>query len=87
MKQWPKNGSKVTFKGTHMLWFKNIIADAERLLEIGKEYTVAKIGLNSSWCSVVLEEFPDTKFALSFFEYSKDLTTDEVKNQNKTSHD
>lgn len=78
-KQWPSIGSKVVFKGTHMLWFQNIIKDANELLEIGKEYTITKLGLNSSWCSVVLEEFPDKKFALSFFTHSKDHTTRELK--------
>jgi hypothetical protein len=76
-KQWPKVGSKVTFKGTQMFWFTNIIKDAEELLEIGKEYTVSKIELASSWCGVILEEFPEKKFALSWFTYDKDLTTQE----------
>lgn len=86
MKQWPKVGSKVTYKGTHMLWFPNIIKDAEELLEVGKEYTISKLGLNSSWCSVVLEEFPDKKFALSFFQYDKELTTKEIKNETQNSN-
>jgi len=85
MKQWPKIGSKVTFKGTHMLWFQNIIKDAEELLEVGKEYTISKLGLNSSWCSVVLEEFPDKKFALSFFTYDEELTTEEVMKKERES--
>ena len=36
-----------------------------------------KIELASSWCGVILEEFPDKKFALSFFEYPQELTTEE----------
>ena len=79
MKQWPKVGSKVTFRGTHMFWFTNIVKDANELLELDKEYTIFKLGLNSSWCSVVLEEFPEHKFSLSFFTYDKELTTQEVK--------
>jgi hypothetical protein len=79
MKQWPKTGSKVTFKGVHLFWFVNIIKDADELLEVGKEYTVSKIELASSWCAVILKEFPDKKFALSFFNYPKELTTEEVK--------
>lgn len=78
MKQWPKKGSKVIYKGTHHFWFTNIIKDAETLLEIGKEYTVAELKLASSWCGVRLEEFPDKLFALSFFNYEKELTTEEV---------
>jgi hypothetical protein len=79
MKQWPKIGSKVTFTGTRMFWFVNMVKDANELLEIGKEYTISKIELASSWCGVVLEEFPEHKFSLSFFTYDKELTTQEVK--------
>lgn len=77
MKLWPKVGSKIKYKGTHKFWFTNIVKDAEDLLEIGKEYTVSKIELASSWCGVIVEEFPDNKFALSFFEYTEELTTEE----------
>ena len=77
-KQWPKNGSKVIFKGTRMFWFKNMIENANKLLEVDKEYTISKIELASSWCAVILEEFPDNKFALNWFEYTKDLTTQEA---------
>ena len=76
-KQWPKVGSKATFKGTTQFWFTNIKKDAEDLLEVGKEYTVAKIELASSWCGVILEEFSDKKFSLNWFSYEKDLTTKE----------
>jgi len=78
MKQWPKAGSKVKFNGSGMFWFKNIRKDAEDLLEIGKEYTITKIELASSWCAVILDEFPDKKFGLNWFSYEKDLTTEEV---------
>jgi hypothetical protein len=70
MKPLPDIGSKITYKGTpQYFWFKNIIEDANNLLVIGKEYTIFKMRLNSSWISVVLEEFPDHKFSLSFFDY------------------
>jgi hypothetical protein len=82
MKQWPKIGSKVIFKGVHMFWFQNIVKDANELLELGKEYTISKLKLNSSWCSVVLEEFPEHKFSLSFFDYDKELTLEEATNNN-----
>ena len=78
MKQWPKIGSKITYKGTHMFWFTNIVKDANELLEIGKDYTISKLELASSWCGVVVEEFPEKKFALSFFTYDKELTSEEV---------
>ena len=77
MKQWPKIGSKVTFRGTTMFWFVNIVKDANELLEVGKEYTISKLELASSWCAVILEEFPEHKFSLSFFDYVKELTTEE----------
>lgn len=79
MKQWPKLGSKVKYTGTSKwFFFKNILEDANELLEIGKEYTISKIELASSWCGVQLEEFPDKKFSLSWFVYEKELTTEEV---------
>jgi predicted phosphohydrolase len=78
MKQWPKIGSKITYKGTHTFWFTNIVEDANNLLESGKEYTITKLELASSWCGVRIKEFPDHKFALSFFDYPKEITTEEV---------
>ena len=84
MKQWPKSGSKVTFRGvTQPFWFSNIIKDANDLLEIGKEYTITKIELASSWCAVILDEFPDKKFSLSWFVYEKELTTEEVMKEER----
>lgn len=76
-KLWPKVGSKVTCKGTHKFWFTNIVQDAENLLELDKEYTVARLTLASSWCGVELKEFPSKLFALSFFNYDKELSTEE----------
>ena len=78
MKQWPKIGSKVTFKGTTKFWFTNIVEDANTLLVVSKEYTIAKLELASSWCGVVLEEFPEHKFALNWFTHEKELTTPEA---------
>ena len=75
MIDWPpilNHKVKVIYKGpTDGFWFKNIIEDANSLLEIGKEYTISEIGLNSSWTSVILEEFPNHKFSLSFFDYTE----------------
>ena len=79
MKQWPKAGSKITFKGTtKWFFFQNILKDANELLEVDKQYTVIKLELASSWCAVILEEFPDKKFSISWFSYEKELTTQEV---------
>jgi hypothetical protein len=84
MKQWPKVDSKVIYKGTpKWFFFPNMLKDADRLLGIGKEYTIAKIELASSWCAVVLKELPDEKFSLSWFDYEKELTTEEVRNIEK----
>ena len=77
MKLWPKVGSTVTYKGTHTFWFTNIVKDAEQLLEIDKQYTISAVKLASSWCGVKLQEFPDKLFALSFFAYNADVTTQE----------
>lgn len=80
MKQWPKTGSKAKYKGTpEWFFFKNMIEDAKTLLEVGKEYTITKLELASSWCGVILEEFPDHKFSLSWFDHEKELTTPEVR--------
>lgn len=68
---WPKVGSKITYKGTHAFWFTNIIKDAEELLEKDKSYTIQSLIPASSWCAVKLEEFPEHEFALSFFRYEK----------------
>ena len=79
MKEWPKVGSKATFRGTSKwFFFNNILKDANELLEIGREYTILKIGLASSWCAVTLEEFPEKKFSLAWFTYEKHLTTEEA---------
>lgn len=79
MKQWPRIGTKVKFKGTaKWFFFTSILKDANDLLEIGKEYTIVKLELASSWCGVILEEFPDKKFSLSWFDHEAELTTDEV---------
>ena len=85
MKQWPKAGSKATFKGSSKFWFTNIVKDANELLELGKEYTIKKLELASSWRAVILEEFPEHKFSLGFFDYDKDLTTQEVMKIEKES--
>lgn len=87
MKQWPKIGSKVIFKGTTKFWFTNIVEDANKLLEVGKEYTIKKLELASSWCGVVLEEFPDNRFALNWFDHEKELTTPEVIQTEKEAWD
>jgi len=85
LKMWPKIGSKVKFKGTHMFWFKNMVDDAKELLKVDKDYTISDLRLCSSWCTTRLEEFPDNKFPLSFFEYDKDLTTEEEMLRERTS--
>ncbi len=89
MKLWPKIGSKVKYKTAHNkhFWFKNIITNAEKNLEVGKEYTVSKLHLASSWCGVELEEFGDMEFSLGFFTYEKELTTEEVRSIDKTAWD
>ena len=72
IKQWPKVGDKITFNGVKTFWYWSIIKAAQELLEVGKEYTVSKCEPFSSWVAVELEEFPETRFTLSFFEYKND---------------
>ena len=84
MKQWPRKGGKVVYKGTNMsFWFKNIIENAEKNLELDKEYTVARLHLASSWCGVELEETGSIEYSLGFFKHDKDLTTQELKDENQ----
>lgn len=66
---WPLPGTKIRYKGTHKFWFTNIVKNAEDNLEIGKEYTIKSISPASSWCEVMVKEFPDMSLALSFFDY------------------
>ena len=55
----PVRGQKVKYvKPTEWHWFTNVLED-EKLLELGKEYTVRKVQLNSSSTYVFLEEFWD----------------------------
>lgn len=70
--KWPKAGDKITFKGVGHFWYWSIIKAAQELLEVGKEYTVSKCEPFSSWVAVELEEFPEKRFTLSFFEYKND---------------
>ena len=65
----PKDGQKVIFnKPLKMHWFTNVVQD-QKLLEIGKEYTVRKTNLNSSSTYVWLEEIEtyDAERDLPFF--------------------
>ena len=83
MKQWPKIGSKITYRGVNKaFWLTNIIKNAEEHLEVGKEYTVAKLYLASSWCGVELAETGEVEYTLGFFNYPAELTTREVMEQN-----
>lgn len=84
MKIWPKVGDKVKYAGTTPMWFKEIIENAEEHLEIGKEYTLAKVSPLSSWCSVLLEEKGNMVFSLSFFEHEQKQTEKELaEDENK----
>lgn len=63
----PVVGQKVKYtKPTKHSWFTNVI-DAEKLLVLGNEYTVAKVELNSSSTYVWLQEFPKGDRDLPFF--------------------
>jgi hypothetical protein len=86
MKIWPKVGDKVKYKGGGFTWFKDIAENAEKHLKLGEEYTLARITVNSSWCSVTLEETGNIVYSLSFFDYEekqteKELVEDRTKNE------
>lgn len=64
-------GTKVKFvKPITDHWFTNVVED-QKLLEIGKEYTVEKVEMNSSSTFVWLQEIPpyDEDRRLPFFNY------------------
>jgi hypothetical protein len=73
MKTLAKIGSKIKFKGISAFWFTNMSEAAAKLLVVGNEYTVHELQTNSSWVSVILKEFPDDKFSLSWFETSETM--------------
>jgi hypothetical protein len=79
MKIWPKVGDKVKYKGVSATWFKDLIENAENLLKLDEEYTLSRITVNSSWCSVLLEETGNALFSLSFFEYEPKQTEKELE--------
>jgi hypothetical protein len=66
---WIYKGQTVIFRGVPEFYyphFTNMKVDAE-VLELGKEYTVSKSEVYSSWQAVWVEDFPDTMFNASFF--------------------
>jgi hypothetical protein len=79
MKTLAKIGSKIKFKGISAFWFTNMSEAAAKLLVVGNEYTVHELQTNSSWTSVILKEFPDYKFSLSWFETSETMEPNKFK--------
>ncbi len=64
-------GTKVKFtKPIKIHWFTNLVED-QKLLEVGKEYTIKKVRVASSATYVWLEEIPvyDEERNLPFFSY------------------
>lgn len=64
-------GTKVKFtKPIKIHWFNNLVED-QKLLEVGKEYTIKKVEVASSATYVWLEEIPvyDEERDLPFFSY------------------
>lgn len=54
----PVRGQKIKYvRPTKFAFHSNVIEDEKNLLELGKEYTVRKVNLNSSSTYVFLEEF------------------------------
>jgi hypothetical protein len=72
----PKPGQKIKYVRFTNAFFTNVEEDQRNLLEIGKEYTVANVQLNSSSTYVWLAEFPvDNRdrpfFNMASFEWEK----------------
>ena len=65
----PAPGAKLLYRGTHVFWFTDIVANAEQKLRKGEIYTLKTIRIASSWARITLEETGDTEFALGFFDY------------------
>jgi hypothetical protein len=64
-------GTKIKFvKPIKIHWFTNVVED-QKLLEVGKEYTVEKVEMSSSSTFVWLQEFPPHEEGkrLPFFSY------------------
>ena len=64
-------GTKVKFtKPIKIHWFKPLVED-QKLLEVGKEYTIKRVEVASSTTFVWLEEIPvyDEERNLPFFNY------------------
>ena len=64
-------GTKVKFtKPIKIHWFNNLVED-QKLLEVGKEYTIKRVEVASSTTYVWLEEIPvyDEERNLPFFNY------------------
>lgn len=77
---WPKAGDKVTFEsaeGMFYPYFTNIIDFAKKNLIPGREYTVKKCEVYSSWCGIWLEEIEfEHPFHKTMFDWKKDQKHD-----------
>jgi hypothetical protein len=68
--KFPKAGDILKFKsseGKFYPHFTDMVEFAQSNLIPEKEYKVVGARVNSSWCSVVLEDFPDQKFNYAMF--------------------
>lgn len=77
---WPKSGDKVKFlsaEGFFYPHFTNIIDFAQKNLTCGREYTVKKCEVYSSWCGIWLEEVEfDHPFHLTMFDWKNNQKYD-----------
>ena len=65
--RFPKPGARLRYCGTHTFWFTDVIANAERELQVGMTYTLNSIELASSWAKITLNETRDVPYSLGFF--------------------
>jgi len=60
-------GDRLRFTGTRLHWATDLIANAERDLDLGEVYTLREIMVYSSSTSITLEETGST-YSLAWFE-------------------
>lgn len=70
MNDFPIPGAKLRFRGSHVFWFNDIVANADKLIK-GQTYTLKTIRIYSSWCNITLEETGEFEYSLSFFIVNK----------------
>jgi hypothetical protein len=67
-RRFPKAGAKLRFKQSHSFPYTDMAANADQELTVGEVYTLKTIELASSWAAITLEEKPEMRFSLGYFD-------------------